>query len=116
MMMMRSLNKMVKTLTNEDYGSRLTENVNEAIYILPDGRMLDGCFDYGAREHDHRIIEGAYKDKDRYTDGFWDSVHKDYRLVRMVPESQTALIKGKQRLTLEQKQLISLSGYEIEKY
>jgi hypothetical protein len=113
---MRSLDKMVKTLTSEDYGSRLTTNINEAIYILPDGRMLDGCFDYGCREHDHRIIEGVYTDKNRYTEGFWDSVHKDYRLVRMVPESKIALIKGRQRLTDEQKQILSRSSYEIEKY
>jgi hypothetical protein len=107
---------MVKTLTNEEYGSRLTENIGEAIYLLPDGRMLDGCFDYGCGEHDHRIIEGVYKDKDRYTPGFWNAVHKDYRLVRLVPESSVALIKGRQRLTPEQKQILSCSSYLVEVY
>jgi hypothetical protein len=113
---MRSLNKLVKTLTNEEYSSRLTENINEAIYLLPDGRMLDGCFDYGCREHDHRIIEAVYTDKDRYTPGFWESVHKDYRLVRLVPESKIALIRERQRLTDKQKEILNQSPYEIEKY
>lgn len=113
---MRSLDRLIKVLTNEEYNSRLTTNINEAIYLLPDGRMLDGCFYYGCREHDHRIIEAVYNNKDRYTKGFWDSVHKDYRLVRLVPESKVALIRKNQRLTNEQKQILLNSTYEIEKY
>lgn len=113
---MRSLDRMVKVLTSEDYGSRLTEDINTAIYLLPDGRMLDGCFDYGCRTHDHRIIEGAYKDKDRYTPGFWDSVHKDYKLVRLVPESGYALVRSRQRLTPIQKEILENSHYELERY
>lgn len=50
-------------------GHELTENVQEAIFLLSDGRMISGEFDYGARGVDHRMIECAV-DFDRYDPNF----------------------------------------------
>lgn len=94
---------------------RLTEYVENAIYIFEDGRMLDGDYDFGIRSNDHNCI--AYgMEIDRYTKGFWDIVHDRYNVVRLVPESRYALVKESQQLTPVQLELIEQGGYEIEYY
>jgi hypothetical protein len=95
-------------------------DLSQAMYLLPDGSMIDGEFDYGSRGQDHRAVFVAVDYPDYYevsnTMELWDRLHKEYRLVRLVPESMTALIKGRQRLTPEQMNILAHSGYEIEKY
>ena len=57
------------------------------------------------------------KIKDRYRNPkAWEQLHRNYRVVRLVPEWQTALIKGRQRLTEEQREALESIGFEIERY
>lgn len=99
----------------EDEGYQFTDNPEEAIYILTNGKMIDGMFDYGSRGEDHRMIE-AFTKKDRYDDGFWDEVHLDMGLVRLVPETYVALVRQGQRISDEQKAILEEVGYDIEEY
>jgi len=110
---MKSTKAMVKRFV--EAGGYMTDSVSTAIYILADGQMIDGEFDGGCRGQDHRIIECAV-DGDRYDNDFWDNLHKNYRVVRLVPETGYALLKGRQRLTEVQKEILSTTHYEIERY
>lgn len=114
----RSTDRLVRILEKAEYS--LTDCPEEAIYILDDGRMIDGGFDYGCRGIDHRMIfcaydENPYASKIPFSE-WWNRVHKQYRLVRLVPEAKIALIKGRQRLTREQERIIEYLGYELEVY
>ena len=101
-------------------GLEVHDDLSRAMYLLPDGSMIDGEFDGGMRGQDHRAIFVAVDYPDYYTVSntmeLWDRLHKEYRLVRLVPESNTALIKGRQQLTDIQKAVLNQSSYEIEKY
>lgn len=103
----------VEKLTENEV--KLTTDPKEAIYILPDGQMVDGEFDMGMRGVDHRVIECAI-DSSRDDKEFWNEVHEKYQLVRLVPETDTALISTTQQLTSKQKEIIDSLGYEIERY
>lgn len=94
---------------------KFTNNINLAIWILEDGSMIDGDWDCGMRAEDHRIIEAGV-DGNRYDDDFWDTIHDEYKLIRLVPETKFALIKVGQELTSIQKEMLSLTDYEIEEY
>jgi hypothetical protein len=99
----------------EENGYQLTNNPKEAIYIFPNGEMIDGGFDCGSRGEDHRMIE-CFMDSDRYDDNFWNDVHDQLKVVRLVPETMYALIAVDQELTKEQLNIIKEAGYEIEEY
>ena len=117
---MRNINALVKRFEN------LTENEGFAsydyqgarsFYLLPDGRFLNCQGTYTERWDDHNLIFGATKIKDRYRNSkAWEQLHRNYRVVRLVPECGTALIKGRQRLTEEQREAIKNIGFEIERY
>jgi hypothetical protein len=116
---MKSLRLLKKRL--EESGVALTEEVNEAMFLLPDGSMIDGIFDYGMRSEDHRSIFCGVEYGDYYMSSnpmrtHWDRIHREYKVVRLVPESSTALVKKYQRLTPEQEDILSQTSYEIEKY
>lgn len=110
---MKSTNRLVKKLMEAEV--QLTESVDTALYILADGRMIDGEYDCGMRGQDHRVIECAL-DYNRYDEDFWSRLHKEYRVVRLVPETGFALLKGRQKLTPEQQAILSNTSYEIERY
>ena len=40
----------------EDYGYEMTDNLDEALYILRDGSMISGGYDMGIRGEDHNMI------------------------------------------------------------
>lgn len=107
------MNKIISTLIEEGYS--LTNNGNEAIYIFPDGEMIDGAYDYGSRSEDHRMIE-CVMSTDRYDDNFWEDVHNQLKVVRLVPETKFALILKGQELTEKQIKIIERYGYEVEEY
>lgn len=86
----------------EEEGIELTDNIQEAIYIMSDGRLISGMFDCGIRGIDHRIIECLFEDMDRYTDEFWDEALNRTNLVMYVPETKTVLIKQGQNVTDKQ--------------
>lgn len=102
--------------TFEEYGYKMTKKFMEAIYIFPNGEMVDGGFDCGSRGEDHRMIECIMDGMDRYTSGFWDAVHDIYGVVRLVPETKYALVKIGQELTKEQRRLIKAYRFKIEEY
>lgn len=108
-----NMNQIINEL--EENGYTFTNNGNEAIYIFPNGLMIDGMFDYGNRSEDHRMIE-CLMESDRYDDNFWDDVHDQLKVVRLVPETKFALISKGQELTKEQLTLIEKWGYDIEEY
>lgn len=97
----------------EEEGFSLTEDIHEAIYILPNGEMISGDFDSGVRGTDHRMIESLL-DVDRYDDDFWSKVHAQTGVVMYVPETQYALIAENQPLTGQQKELLNRAGAKIE--
>jgi hypothetical protein len=107
------MNEIINTL--EENGYTFTKNAKEAIYIFPNGLMVDGMFDYGSRSEDHRMIE-CLMDSDRYDNNFWDDVHEQLKVVRLVPETKYALIAQNQELTKEQLTIIKKTGYDIEEY
>lgn len=91
-------------------------NVEEAVYILADGSLWDGGFDYGSRGVEHREAE-AFTELDRY-DGqaFWDDVTVRMGLVMLIPEGKEILINPKYTVTAEQQEIIDEAvnrGYEV---
>lgn len=113
--MMKSVRLLKKRL--EEAEVLFTDSIHNALWLLPDGSMLDGEFDGGMRGQDHRIIESGIEKYDRYDgDLFWNEIHKNYRCVRLCPESNVALIKQRQKLTDVQKTILSNTSYEIECY
>ncbi|MGL5380546.1 hypothetical protein [Clostridium sp.] len=94
-----------ETVSNEYLG-------NSSFYLLPDGRFLNCACDYGTRGDDHRIIFGATK----LNYGDFEKLHRNYKLIRLIPECGTALIKGRQQPTREQQEALKELDFEIEKY
>lgn len=116
---MKSLRLFKKRLQEAEVG--FTDSLDTAMFLLPDGSMIDGEFDLGMRGQDHRIIFAGVNNYPDYYEvsnpaSLWDRLHKEYKVVRLVPESDIALIKSRQKLTDEQKRILSRSNYEIEKY
>lgn len=93
-----------------------TKDINQALWLLPYGIMIDGEFDFGMRGQDHRVIECIVPNMNRYSEGFWDYIHYELRGIRLCPESNTALIKEGQKLTNKQKQILKTTNYIIECY
>lgn len=106
----------------EDYGYEMTDNLDEALYILRDGSMISGGYDMGIRGEDHNMIvdlisEGVEKDKNSEgATNFWEALHQKTSLVRVVPETNSALIATGQQLTAPQRHTIDELGYRVEEY
>lgn len=106
----------------EDYGYEMTDNLDEALYILRDGSMISGGYDMGIRGEDHNMIvdlisEGAEKNKNSEgATNFWKALHQKTSLVRVVPETNSALIATGQQLTAPQRHVIDELGYKVEEY
>ena len=112
---MNSIRK--KCIDNE---IEFTPSPNHAIYILPDGSLIDGCFYDGSRTGDHRIAE-LLSEFDRYDgDKFWLDLLDNLNMVMLVPESKQILITLKQKITRKQKEvmndLICDFYYTVEKF
>ena len=101
----------------EDQGYSLTEDDYSCIYVLPDGSMVDGEFDCGYRGLDHNMISFAVPvDRSLDYSGFWNYVHNELKLVRVVPETGVCLVSVDQELTEQQSDFISRVEYELERY
>lgn len=106
----------------EDYGYEMTDNLDEALYILRDGSMISGGYDMGIRGEDHNMIVGLISEgveKDKNSEGatnFWEALHQKTSLVRVVPETNSALIATGQQLTAPQRHVIDELGYRVEEY
>lgn len=103
--------EVVSKLENE--GVEFTHDPFQAIYIFPMGDMVSGCFNYGMRSEDHRIIENLYDDgTDRYQPGFWEKVFEDTEAVMVIPENSQVTYPDWLIPTAHQQALISELGYE----
>jgi len=94
-------------------GCEMTTNPYEAIYLLTDGQMIGGEFDSGVRGCDHNMISillPAGSEMNEY-----DYAH-ELGLVRLVPETEYALINEGQELSQIQAEIIEDMGYTIEAY
>ena len=98
----------LQDLCNEyDNEITLTTNFSEAIFLDSKGQLLDGEFDYGSRGLDHNVL--------RTKTITWIDLHNG-GIVRLVPETKTALLSQNQKLTIIQEKLIKRNNYEIESY
>ena len=86
----------------ETEGIETTDNLKEAIYILPDGTLISGMFYDGSRTEDHRIIEILFNDINRYTPNFWHIAHERTGMIQHVPETSYILKTVGQEVTTEQ--------------
>lgn len=115
---MRNIDNLVKRYENlTGYEDTVSDEFLGAssFYLLPDGRYLNCLSDCGSRCDDHRIIFGATK----IERNDWDKLHTNYKLVRLIPECEIALVKKYQRLTEEQKRALEELkeyGWEVEAY
>lgn len=91
----------------EDYG--LTTNPREAIFLFPDGVMIDGEFDCGCRGLDHNCLKSSMGKS-------WKEIHDETGVIRLVPETDEALVSGFQAVSKIQRQILNKSGYDIEVY
>ena len=91
---------------NEDIA--FTQLPTHAIYILPDGSLIDGCFVMGSRTEDHRIAE-ALSEFNRY-DGnrFWLDLFINLNMIMLVPEMKTILISKQQQITPKQSEQMTM--------
>ena len=87
-----------------------TEDIDQAIFIMKDGTLIDGEFDCGIRGDDHNELLD-------YFDGMtWEELHQQLKIVRLVPETKFALIGKDQELNQDQQDLLNNSDYQVAEY
>lgn len=103
----------------------VTDNINEALYIMRDGTMISGTdSETGIRGLDHMCAQDIISEgntRNLYGSGngvekFWQALHAKTGLIRYAPETETALIGEGQELTDEQLKALSSADYKIENY
>lgn len=114
-------NETIKDYAVNDCDLTLTNNLNESLYLLTNGEMISGCDQYGERSEDHRcMLDLILNGKNYYTlkdpVKAWIKLHDETGLVRICPETRTALIATNQALTTSQKDVLNKFNYQIEKY
>ena len=89
-------------------GIELTQLPDHAIYILPDGSLIDGCFYDNERSEHHRLAE-SLSEFDRY-DGnrFWLELFDNLNMIMLVPETKTILITKQQTITAKQTEQMNM--------
>lgn len=87
-----------------------TEDINQAIFIMNDGTLINGEFDCGIRGNDHNELLSYFDDLN------WEELHKQLNIVRLVPETKIALIGKGQELNQFQQDLLTSSSYQVAKY
>ena len=88
----------------------ITEDINQAIFIMKDGTLIDGEFDCGIRGDDHNELLGYFDGMD------WKELHQRLDIVRLVPETKFALINKGQKLNQVQRDLLNDSDYQVAEY
>ena len=89
-------------------GIELTQLPDHAIYILPDGSLIDGCFYGNQRIEDHLLAE-SFSAFDLY-DGnrFWLDLFNNLNMIMLVPETKTILITNQQTITAKQTEQMNM--------
>lgn len=96
-----------------------TNNPERAIYIMRDGSLISGKYDYGSRTEDHRIVECLFNDINRYSSHFWEIVTFVTGMTMIVPETKTIMLVKGQDVTDGQFRILNELeelGYEYEYY
>lgn len=114
-------NEQINNYAIDDCGLTLTDNLNESLYLMTDGKMISGCDEYGERSEDHRcMLSLVLNGKNYYVlknqAQAWKKLHKETGLIRICPETKEALISSDQVVTPEQQELLKEAGYQVEKY
>lgn len=116
-------NSELTQLTDEqirDYATEgpdnLTDNIDEAIFLLRDGTMISGEYEGGYRSVDHNILTGVSPEIISGDPELWSKIHAVTGVVRLVAESHQALIMEGQELTEEQRKALAGSDYEVAAY
>lgn len=107
----------------EEVAQHYTEDIETAEYLFPDGRLVSS-WDYGMRGDDHRAIRNYFDVMGRpeldilndHPKNFWNLVHNGIGAVRLVPETQTALLLEGQVLTTIQREILQSSSLKTEVY
>lgn len=107
----------------EDVAQHYTDDIETAEYLFPDGRLVSS-WDYGTRGDDHRAISNYFDAMgypeldilDNHPKDFWNLVHNGIGVVRLAPETQTALILEGQTLTPIQEEILQNSSLTTEVY
>ena len=107
----------------EEVAQHYTEDIETAEYLFPDGRLVSS-WDYGMRGDDHRAIRNYFDVMGRpeldilndHPKDFWNLVHNGIGAVRLVPETQTALLLEGQALTTIQREILQSSSLKTEVY
>lgn len=103
----------------EEEGYSFTDNIEESVFILKNGNLVDGGFFGGnKRTIEHReIAESVVLDKGRYDKDFWSVLHQRTSMIMVVPETRELLIMEKQKLSNEQKAIINSNpDYTVKEY
>lgn len=91
-----------------------TDELNKSLWITPDNQLISGNDGDGIRSLDHRNLLDVYN-LDREDISSWDKLH-EMGYVRIVPETEYALIYENQPLTDEQIERIKNYDYQMEPY
>lgn len=91
-----------------------TDDPAEAIYVLRDGTLISGDFEYGSRGEDHSCIERVFADINRYTKSFWEEMFKRTEVVMLVPECNEAYYY--EPITAAQRNVVEELGYNLRDY
>ncbi|WP_288528772.1 hypothetical protein [uncultured Secundilactobacillus sp.] len=95
----------------------LTQDPAEAIFLLRDGTGISGEMEMGVRGLDHNSVTSLVEPEIKSGDpNYWVKVHAATDLVRLVPETNTALILEGQALTLAQRRAIEELDATVEPY
>lgn len=100
----------------EEYDILTTEEPTEAMFILTDGTLISGMFEYGYRTEDHRAAEILVDDVNRYDNNFWEVLHNRTDMIQLVPETKYALYKVGQRISAIQREVIESLEYIMEAF
>lgn len=90
------------------------DELNKSLWITPDNQLISGYSENGIRSIDHRDLLDLYN-LDRQDTKSWDKLH-EMGYVRVIPETEYALIYENQPLSESQKDLIKSYNYKIEPY
>ena len=97
-------------IADEDEGT-FTNNIDEAIFILSDGSLVNGEFYDGIRNLDHNSIKSRFEPETS-----WKQLHDTYNFIRLVPETKMALVSCNQIIPENIKDMLNSSNYKIEMY
>jgi hypothetical protein len=97
----------------DDTDLHFTNDIEQAMYLFPDGRMISSTFE-GMRGLDHNCIGGFEGLPNIQNEDFWEKVYDGIGAVRVIPETEVAMISDTQCLSQEQKEILDNSYFTVE--